>query len=128
MSHTSSEAAGSADREYFEFLADGQFMIPLCQACNRHHFFPRVICPHCGADSLRWVSPSGQGTVYATTTVRGKNGSHNVCLVDLDEGPRLMNTVVDTDSERVAIGLRVRARVARQDGQPLLVFSATEAP
>ncbi len=126
MPQLPSEPADSAERRYFEYLADGQFMIPQCQSCQRHHFYPRVVCPHCGADALRWVKPSGTGVVYATTTVRTKTSTHNVCLVDLQEGPRLMSSVVDAgDPAAVTIGLRVQARIQQTEDQPLLVFVAT---
>lgn len=122
MPQIANEPAPSAERHYFEQLAQGRFVIPRCQACARHHFYPRVICPHCGSDSLRWVEPSGDGVVYSTTVVRNKGGDYTVCLVDLDEGPRLMSRVVGMPVEAVTIGLRVRARIEAVDGAPLLVF------
>ncbi|MGE8687660.1 MAG: Zn-ribbon domain-containing OB-fold protein [Achromobacter sp.] len=122
MPNTATEPAPSAERHYFEQLAQGRFVIPQCQACARHHFYPRVVCPHCGSDALRWVEPSGRGEVYSTTVVRSKGGDYTVCLVDLDEGPRLMSRVVDMPVDDVAIGLRVRARIDEVDGAPLLVF------
>lgn len=124
MPHTATEPASSAERHYFEQLAQGRFMIPQCQACARHHFYPRVVCPHCGADTLRWTEPSGLGEVYSTTVVRSKAGDYTVCLVDLAEGPRLMSRVVDMSPDAVRIGLPVRARIDTVDGAPLLVFVA----
>mgnify|MGYP000638584779 CR=1 FL=1 len=73
-------------------LAQGQFLIQKCDDCGQHIYFPREVCPHCGSDAVQFVSPSGQGTVYAVTTVRRKpadGGDYNVSLIDLDEGPRL---------------------------------------
>jgi uncharacterized OB-fold protein len=124
MPHIATEPAPSAERHYFEQLAQGRFLIPQCQACARHHFYPRVVCPHCGADTLRWTEPSGLGEVYSTTVVRSKAGDYTVCLVDLAEGPRLMSRVVDMPAEAVRIGLPVRARIDTVDGEPLLVFVA----
>lgn len=126
MSQIPTETPDSAERQYFDCLSKGLFMLPHCLECGRHHFYPRVLCPHCGADSLEWVPASGKGVVYATTTVRSKASVHNVCLVDLEEGPRLMSRVVDIDSMAVQIGLPVRARVDEVDGKPLLVFVSAE--
>lgn len=111
-----------AERFYFDALAKGQFLLPLCEACDRHHFFPRVVCPHCGADRLRWTAPSGKGTVYSTTVVRRPDGDYTVCLIDLAEGPRLMSRVVDITPDDVSIGMSVTARIDRGDDQPLVVF------
>lgn len=114
--------AVSAEQFYFAELGQGRFRIPRCDACGKHHFFPRVLCPHCGGDQLRWVAPSGAGTVYATTTVRRGSGDYTVSLIDLDEGPRLMSRVVQPEPDEVHIGMRVRARIDAVDGAPLLVF------
>lgn len=124
MPQTANEPASSAERHYFEQLAQGRFAIPQCQDCARHHFYPRVVCPHCGSDALRWVEPSGRGEVYSTTVVRAKGGDYTVCLVDLEEGPRLMSRVVGMPVDAVHIGQRVRARIDAVDGAPLLVFVA----
>ncbi|WP_258127475.1 Zn-ribbon domain-containing OB-fold protein [Achromobacter anxifer] len=124
MPQPATEPAPSAERHYFEQLAQGRFVIPQCQACRRHHFYPRVVCPHCGSDALEWIEPSGRGVVYSTTIVRSKGGDYTVCLVDLEEGPRLMSRVVDMPVEAVTIGLPVRARIDAEDGAPLMVFVA----
>jgi uncharacterized OB-fold protein len=113
----------SADKHYFGRLAQGAFEIPRCRECGKYHFFPRVICPFCGSDELQWADPSGYGRVYSPAVVRGKATSHNVCLVDLDEGPRLMSRVVGIEPDAVTIGARVKAQITQQDGAALLVFS-----
>lgn len=116
----------SADARYFGRLAEGAFEIPQCEACGRLHFFPRVCCPHCGAEALRWVAPSGRGTVYSSTVVRRADGDYTVCLIDLEEGPRLMSRVVGMPVDDVRIGLPVQARVDQLAEGPLLVFTPLE--
>ena len=96
-------------------LDDGRFLIQRCEACARHVYFPRELCPHCGEGRLEWVEPQGIGTVHAVTTVRRKSdagGDLNVSLIDLDEGVRLMSRVEGVAPSDVKIGQRVRARVA----------------
>ena len=103
------------EKQYFDKLAAGRFEIQKCAGCGKHVFYPRVLCPHCGADRLDWVAPSGRGTVYSTTVVRRKpadGGDYNVCLVDLAEGPRMMSRVVCIPPEQVRIGMAVAARIA----------------
>jgi len=102
------------ERLYRDKLAQGRFEIQRCAACGRHVFYPRVLCPHCGADRLDWVAPGGGGTVYSTTVVRRRpadGGDYNVALVDLDEGVRMMSRVAEVAPDKVRIGMRVRARV-----------------
>lgn len=115
------------EAHYFNVLARGDFEIPCCDACGRWHFFPRVCCPFCHSEALTWKRPSGAGTVYSTTTVRKPDGGdYCVCLVDLDEGPRMMSTVVGTPPDQVFIGQKVRAQVLTSNQPPLLVFTARE--
>ena len=110
-------------------LDAGRFLIQRCGGCGRHVYFPREGCPHCGGTTLAWVAPSGLGTVHAVTTVRRKpveGGDLGVCLVDLDEGVRLMSRVVNQPPDGVRIGQRVRARVQVTEGRGLVVFDAVE--
>lgn len=111
------------EQRYFAALAQGRFELPCCGECGRWHFFPRLCCPHCHSEALTWRQPSGLGTVYSTTTVRRpSNGDYCVCLVDLDEGPRMMSTVAGVPPAEVRIGQRVRALIRSDEAGSLLVF------
>lgn len=111
-------------------LDAGNFLIQQCQACAKHIYFPREVCPHCGANDVNFVAPVGSGTVYANTTVRRKpeaGGDYNVCIVELDEGVRLMGRVENLAPDAVKIGQRVAARVVMKDGKGLVVFDPVAA-
>jgi len=106
-------------------LDQGRFLIQHCAACGRHVYFPRAVCPHCGAAEPALVAPAGSGTVRAVTVLHRKpeqGGNYHVCLVDLDEGVRLMSRVEGLAPDAVQIGLRVCARVQVKDGKGLVVF------
>ena len=49
-----------------------------------------MLCPRCGARDLAWEESAGGGTVYSATTVHSREGEYGLCLVDLDEGVRVM--------------------------------------
>ena len=111
-------------------LDAGRFLIQRCGGCNKHVYFPRELCPHCGGTALEWQLPQGGGTVYAVTTVRRKpadGGDLNVSLIDLDEGVRLMSRVDNLPADQVRIGLRVQARVQIKDGRGVVLFDAVGA-
>ena len=76
-----------------------------CGGCGALLGYPRVLCPGCGSRALAWEESAGQGTVYSATVVHGREGSHGVCLVDLDEGVRVMAAGAPEIGSRV--GLRV---------------------
>ena len=104
-------------------LDDGRFLIQRCAACQRHVYFPRVLCPHCGAPEPELVAPAGGGQVLAVTVISRRpelGGDYNVCMVGLDEGVQLMSQVQGLAA--VQVGQRVRARVAQQGGHGRVVF------
>jgi uncharacterized OB-fold protein len=122
--------AMSPDQQFSAFLKEGKFMLQRCLADGRYWFYPRILCPHCGSSELEWSEVSGDGTVYSTTIVRRKpeeGGDHNVALVDLDEGPRMMSRVDGIALDAVRIGMRVKARIAGNAETPLIVFTPAEA-
>jgi uncharacterized OB-fold protein len=72
-----------------------------------------------------WRVSAGRGTVYATTVVRPRGGeAYNVVLVDVDEGFRMMSTVVGVAPEDVEVGARVT--LAWRDGDPPVPVFALE--
>lgn len=112
---------------YAEGLAVGELRFQHCADCTRAVFHPRVLCPHCGSESLDWHVSPGLGTVYATTVLH-KRGTdpYNVALIDLDEGFRMMSRVEGLAPEDVAIGSRVGVTVITEDDEPLAVFRPLE--
>jgi uncharacterized protein len=114
---------------YQAAVAQGKFHIQQCKDCGQHVFYPRVLCPHCGAADLKWVQPSGRGVVYATSTVRqkaDKGGDYNVSLIELAEGPRMLSRVMESDLSKIKIGMKVSAHIGLIDGAPAVVFYALE--
>ncbi|MEV7011483.1 OB-fold domain-containing protein [Streptosporangium sp. NPDC051022] len=115
---------------YLERLVSGpEGTVPfqLCDNCRAAVFYPRVLCPECGSTELRWSESAGLGTVYSTSVLSPRDSlPYPVVLVDLDEGFRMMSTVVGVPAEDVRIGTRVRARV-EPDG-PRVVFTVEADP
>ena len=109
-------------------LDAGQFLIQHCSACQCHVYFPRELCPHCGAAAPDFVAPGGGGTLQAVSVISRKpdqGGDYNICMVLLDEGVKLMSRVdgvAATALSTLKVGQRVRARVVHQAGKGLVVF------
>ena len=105
-------------------LANGRFLLQKGESGGSYVFPPRTMAPGTGADDLHWVEASGMGQVYSVTVISPKPPLHpyNVVLVDLDEGPRMMSRVTGIAASDVKIGMRVQARVANEDGAPILLF------
>lgn len=114
---------------YNEYLKQGKLAYQFSPASGKPVFYPRVVCPDTGSEDLEWRISAGLGTVHATTVVHPQAGPpFNVCLVDVDEGFRLMTRVEDIDPMAVKIGQRVKFRAHEQGGDepPLPVFTPME--
>ena len=124
-----SSANVKPDKEFAAFLAEGRFMIQRSRSSGRFVFYPRVAEPKTGARDLEWVEASGGGTVYAVTVVRNRppDADHNVALVDLDEGPRIMSRIDGLPADQAPIGLKVKARIVNEDGAQFIVFVPRDA-
>jgi len=114
------------DKVFAGFLQNGEFKLQQCGDCQKHIFYPRIICPHCGSQQLRWVTPSGQGVVYSTSIPRGMaEGDYNIALIDLEEGPRMLSRVVGVSPEMVTIGMQVSAFISEIDQVKVVLFKPT---
>ena len=115
---------------YIAFLERGELGYQFSPSANAAVFYPRVIAPRTGVADLEWRVSKGLGTVYATTVVHQQKGEqYNVALIDIDEGFRMMSRVEDIAPTKVHIGMRVRFRVHKAEGDepPYPVFAPAEA-
>ena len=113
------------DAQYAQHLSAGRLCVQRCRGCERHIFYPRLLCPHCHGEDLEWVGVSGKGTVYATTVIRRRpeqGPPYNLCLIELDEGFRMPSRVEGVEPEAVKVGMAVTARITQQDGADIVVF------
>jgi uncharacterized OB-fold protein len=111
---------------FWEAARRRELVVQRCRRCASHQFYARPFCLACDGDDLQWVGASGLGTVYSMTTVHRQVSPelpvpYVNALVELDEGPRLLTTIVGGSC---AIGDRVRiAWKERPGAPPLPVFT-----
>ena len=102
---------------YQSYLDNGELAYQWDRAAGRAVFYPRVVSPHSGGADLEWRVSKSLGTVHATTVTYPFQGpGHNIVLVDMDEGFRMMSRVEEIDPLTVKIGLRVKFRVHPAEG------------
>jgi uncharacterized OB-fold protein len=103
----------SDSRPYWEGLTQHELRIQRCDACTRHVFYPRSICPHCFSDQLSWITATGKGVIYSYTIAHqaygpfADNVPFTIALVELEEGVRVMTHIVATPREQIVIGATV---------------------
>jgi uncharacterized OB-fold protein len=115
---------------YLEHCRKGELAYQVCTDDGAPVFFPRTVAPGTGSANLEWRVSKGLGTVHATTVVYAARDQppHNVALIDLDEGFRMMSRVEDIDPTEVRIGMRVKVRMSPGDDKqpPYAVFVPAE--
>jgi uncharacterized OB-fold protein len=112
---------------FWSGAAEGRLVLPVCDACGHHIWYPRSWCPVCQCEDVTWTELSGRGTVYARTVLTKGMGPwadaapYVVAYVELDEGPRVLTNVVTDDPASVVIGTPVEAvfvPLDQPDGDP----------
>ncbi|MEX3959406.1 Zn-ribbon domain-containing OB-fold protein [Trinickia sp. EG282A] len=109
-------AINPGDEPYFEATDRGQLLLKFCSSCGRPHHYPRSLCPFCWSSDLSWKQAAGTGEIYAYSVMRrGPGAPYCIAYVTLDEGPKMLTNIVDTDLDTVAIGQRVRVVFKRSE-------------
>ena len=125
-------AVDNETRSYWEGAARSELVLQRCGKCGVVQHRPRAQCAKCLSPDIEHFVARGTGTLH-TWTVTHQNVlpafapacPYVMAYVDLDEGPRLLTSIVGGD---VAIGDRVRvAWRERADGPPLPVFAPLAA-
>ncbi len=121
------------DAAFAANVRDGRLWLQHCTACGAYIFYPRVLCPRCGATDLTWLPASGRGTIHSRAVLHRRQtpGSdrppqHAIVLIDLEEGPRLMSRLPGIAPEDIRIGAPVRARIEIAEAGPVILFDRAE--
>jgi uncharacterized protein len=115
---------------YLAYLERGELAYQFSPSAGGAVFYPRVIAPKTGKADLEWRISKGLGSVHATTVVHPQKGEpYNVALIDIDEGFRMMSRVEDIPPAHVHIGMRVKFRAHKAEGDepPYPVFTPAES-
>jgi len=100
-----------------------RFMVPVCTACAKAHWYPRAICPFCEGGRVEWRDASGRGAIYTFSVMRRAKEPYVIAYVTLAEGPTMMTNIVDCDFDALAVGQPVAVVFqATENGQPVPMF------
>lgn len=108
--------------EFYDNLRDGRLTTTECRNCDALHFPPRIVCPECMDDDLKYTDLPHEGEMHSFTEVRGTSaiGMNEdtpfvVGVVDL--GPvKLSARIDDARYEDLEIGDPVGLKVVEIDG------------
>ncbi|HYD61261.1 MAG TPA: Zn-ribbon domain-containing OB-fold protein [Noviherbaspirillum sp.] len=108
------ESAYVDTRPFWEGAQQGKLMMQYCTVARKFQHYPRPVSIFTGRRTLEWREVSGNGVIYAFTTVRipgpGLDGRLPLCVatVELDEGVRMIANILDCAPEQLAVGKKVR--------------------
>lgn len=83
--------------EFHRGLANGEFLLQLCERCKAYQGYPKPLCHRCGHDQFDWRPSTGRGRIYSFTSVESNPPTPFVAdlpyvlvIVELDEGVRYL--------------------------------------
>ena len=103
------------NRPFFEGAKQGELRLQRCGACGHHWFPPSTSCPRCLSPEFQWIRASGRGRVWSWIvmhqlyfTAFRTDLPYVVAFIELEEGPRLMSTLVDVPREAIRCDMPVQ--------------------
>ena len=107
----------NVSRPFWDAASEGRFTLQRCDTCGAWIFYPRSHCPQCWSPRLSWQEASGRGMVKSFSVIYrpGHPGwaaaaPYVVALIELEEGPTMLSTLVDIAPDSVKVGMRVAVR------------------
>lgn len=118
------------DRETAPFWAamnEGRLAFQQCVACDTIRYPVGPLCPNCHTFETRWVTSSGNGSVFSYTVVRHQTHPsfpvpYTILVVEMEEGPRVVARLEAAEGMPVYIGMPVRVDFEDAGGQMLPIF------
>jgi amidase len=104
-------------KPFWDGCKAGKLMLPRCTNCNRVHWYPRLICPHCHSMELEWIEGSGDGRIHTFAVQHRAFGAWAeeapfvTAYIDVSEGGRMLTVLRGVDPlkpEEIKIGSRVK--------------------
>ncbi len=104
-------------KPFWDGALQDKLMLPRCKTCNRAHFYPRVLCPHCHSTDIEWFEASGEGFIHTYAVQHRAFGGWAdqvpfvTAYIDLKEGDRIFTVLRGVDPlkpETIKIGAPVR--------------------
>jgi uncharacterized OB-fold protein len=126
--------ASEVSKPFWDATREERLVLQWCRDCDNAIFYPREVCPSClRADALEWRPASGRGQVYAVSVQHAPQvpmpayeSPYAVAIVELEEGVRMLSTIVGTDPEAVTVGQAVTvAWEPLSDGRNLPLFQVS---
>jgi uncharacterized OB-fold protein len=114
---------------YWDGLRAEELLLQHCEACASWVFYPRIRCPKCLSDRLRWEQVDAHGRLYAFSVADHPTAPWFpadppmiIAVVELEMGVRMSTEIVDADPQSLSIGMPVSPVFEHRDDVTLLKY------
>ncbi len=104
------------NRSYFEGAKQRELRLQKCDRCGHVRFPASTHCPQCLSSEATWIKASGRGRVWSFIVMHQKyfkafanDLPYNCAMVQLEEGPIMMSTIVGIPDASIHCDLPVVA-------------------
>ena len=111
-------------QHFWDGTRAGELRLQRCRACEKVYFPPRPFCPACADRDVYVFAASGRATLHSYVINHrampgaGFEAPYAIAVAELEEGPRMMTNIVDTDYDAIKIGQKVKVVFKPTDGGP----------
>lgn len=117
------------NQPWWDALAQGRLLHQTC-GCGHSWLPPRMHCPACLGTQWRWHVSGGGATLVSWVVYHTSYHEYfkdrlpyNVAVVELDEGPRLVSSVIGhPDGRGLVIGQRLKLVIQTEGSTPVARF------
>lgn len=102
------------NRPFWEAARRHELRLQRCGECGRFWYPPGPVCPDCLAEHFEWSQVSGRGIISSWVVFHkayfpafAAEIPYAVVQVELEEGPRLISSLVGISREEIRIGIPV---------------------
>lgn len=118
---------------YLDGLRVGELRIQQCASCGEYRFPPSRFCPRCLSPEWAWTAVSGRATLWSWIRmhkryINGFEPPYVVCLVQLDEGPRMIAGIPADASDRLDCDKPMQACFEKDGDQVRVLFRPRGEP
>lgn len=101
-------------------LANGKLLLQHCVDCGHIQYYQQSVCRLCQSKNLEHKPASGRGKIHSYSVVHRAPGPafkgdvpYAVLLVELEEGPRMISSLVGKDFDALDFDLPVKLQTVQ---------------
>ncbi len=98
----------------WEGLKEGKLLLQNCKDCGDVQYYRQEMCCKCLSDNVESFESTGRGTIHSYSVVHRAPGPafkadvpYAVLLVELEEGPRMISSLVGSDPNEIDMDMKV---------------------